>query len=86
MRLLGYYTAEGRTTRYATALVFNINETHLHADVVDLFKKIFNINAHIRHRPETASTCITVSSPIIADFFKTHTGTGAHEKHIPEFI
>lgn len=86
MRLLGYYTAEGRTTKYYTQFTFGLHEKELHSDCAQLLKEIFNIEPAIKEIPETNSLRITLSSPIIADFFQKHCGNGSHYKHLPPFI
>jgi ATP-dependent metalloprotease FtsH len=86
MRLMGYYTAEGRTTKYFTQFVFGIHEKELIKDCVNLIEKIFNIKPHIKEYEDTNSIRITIHSSIISKFFKKHCGNGAKKKHIPSFL
>lgn len=86
MRLLGYYTAEGRTDRYYTQFVFGSHEKALHNDCIGLIKDIFHLTPHIKEITETNSTRITVISPIVSSFFKKYCGNGSHNKHIPEIL
>ncbi len=86
MRLFGYYTAEGRITEYYTQFVFGLHEKELHNDCVQLLKEIFCLEPTIKEIPETNSLRITLSSPIVADFFQKHCGNGSHLKHLPSFI
>ncbi|MBI2627727.1 ATP-dependent zinc metalloprotease FtsH [Candidatus Nomurabacteria bacterium] len=86
MRLLGYYTAEGRATEYYTQFVFGIAEKDLHTDCIKLIKNIFHLEPQTEDVVETNSFRITISSPIVSRFFEKYAGTGSHNKHIPEFI
>ena len=86
MRLLGYYTAEGRTTEYYTQFVFGLHETALHEDCTRLINTTFGVTAHVEPILETNSMRITIHSAPIARFFERHSGTGSHKKHAPEFL
>ena len=86
LRLLGYYTAEGRTERYFTQFVFGLHETDLHTDCISLIESLFKLKPHTRPIPETNSFRIGISSPVVADFFERECGTGSHRKHIPEIL
>lgn len=86
MRLLGYYTAEGRTTAYYTQFVFGSHEKELQKDCINLIKNIFKIEPNITDVKKSNSTRINISSPIIAMFFERHCGNGSHNKHLPQFI
>ncbi len=86
MRLLGYYTAEGRTEEYYTQFVFGLHEKKLHEDCIQLIRRFFKFHPSVKEVPETNSLRITISSPIIADFFEKQCGTGSHRKHIPEML
>ncbi len=86
MRLLGYYTAEGRTTQYFTQFVFGLHEKALQNDCRNLIKKIFNVDPHMQEIPATNSFRITIHSSLIAKFFERHAGTGSKNKHVPGFI
>ncbi len=86
MRLLGYYTAEGRTERYYTELTFGAHEKELHQDCQQLFKDIFSLTPRIKEYPEMNTTKVNISSPIVAHFFAQHCGTGSHHKHVPEIL
>ena len=86
MRLMGYYTAEGRTTKYFTQFIFGIHEKELIEDCANLIEKIFNIKPDIKDYADTSSTRITIYSSMISKFFKKHCGNGAKKKHIPSFL
>jgi len=85
MRLLGYYTAEGRKTDYYLQFVFGSHEKSLHQDCISLMKNIFNLNPHLAYTPDNTLR-ITYSSKVLADFFEKHCGNGSHNKHIPQFL
>jgi len=86
MRLLGYYTAEGRTTEYYTQFVFGLHETDLHQDCISLIESVFKLKYAVQPVHESHSFRITVSSPIVAQFFERECGTGSHHKHVPEIL
>jgi ATP-dependent metalloprotease FtsH len=86
MKLMGYYTAEGRTTKYFTQFIFGIHEKELIEDCANLIEKIFNIKPNIKDYKDINSTRITVHSSVISKFFKKHCGNGAKKKHIPSFL
>ena len=85
MRLLGYYTAEGRCTRYYVEFVFGAHEKELHRDCISLMQYIFNLEPQLE-LTEDNSLRIKYSSVPLSDFFEQHCSTGSHEKHVPEFI
>lgn len=86
MKLLGYYTAEGRTTEYYTQFSFGLHKKNLHEDCVQLIKKIFGFEPTLKEIKETNSLRININSPIIARFFEKYCGNGSHNKHLPSFI
>ncbi len=83
--LLGYYTAEGRTTSYYTEFVFGSHEEKLHNDSITLMRDIFNIEPHLRYT-EDNTLRITWHSKALSEFFERTCGNGSHNKHIPEFL
>jgi|GEM_PF-11361 len=85
MRLLGYYTAEGRTTDYYLQFVFGSHEINLHKDCIFLMKEIFNLDPRLDYTSDN-SLRITYSSKVLADFFEKHCGNGSHNKHIPQLL
>jgi ATP-dependent metalloprotease FtsH len=84
MRLLGYYVAEGRDNG-CVQLVFNTNETAFHADCLDLFRRLFGVEAVAEPTPDNATRITAYSAPL-GRFFARHCGTGCRNKHIPEFL
>ncbi|MFQ6049555.1 MAG: ATP-dependent metallopeptidase FtsH/Yme1/Tma family protein [Candidatus Paceibacterales bacterium] len=85
MKLLGYYTAEGRKTDYYLQFVFGTKEKKLHQDCINLMKEIFGVSPHLRYTEEN-SLRITYHSKFLAKFFEKHCGNGSHNKHVPEFL
>ena len=85
MKLLGYYTAEGRKTDYFTQFIFGSHEATLHQDCINLMQKIFNLKPHLE-QTEDNSLRITYHSKFLGEFFEKHCGNGSHHKHIPEFL
>jgi len=86
LKLLGYYTAEGRVTKYSVEFVFGSHEKELHQDCIELSKKIFNLNPLPLKFTEDNSVRIRYASSTLADFFKSQCGTGSYNKHIPKFL
>jgi ATP-dependent metalloprotease FtsH len=84
MRLLGYYTAEGRENG-CLEFTFGTHETDLHADCVATVLAVFGATAKVNHTSHN-STKITFHSAPLGRFFERHCGTGSHEKHVPAFI
>jgi len=85
LRLLGYYTAEGRRTPYAVQFVFGAHEQSLHEDCIILMERCFHLTPHLEKTPDNTLR-ITYHSKTLGDFFERHCGNGSHHKHIPEFL
>ncbi|MFH1714059.1 MAG: AAA family ATPase [Candidatus Nealsonbacteria bacterium] len=85
LKILGYYTAEGRKEDYYLQFVFGAHEKDLHQDCIGLMKEIFNAEPHLRYT-EDNSLRITYHAKFLGEFFERHCGTGSHHKHIPEFL
>jgi ATP-dependent metalloprotease FtsH len=84
MRLLGYYTAEGRDNG-CVQFVFGAHEADLHADCIALGQKLFGLTPAVDHT-EDNSTRITFYSAPLGRFFARHCGAGSRNKHVPEFL
>ena len=85
MRLFGYYTAEGYA-RKEIDFCFNKNESEYLEDVRKLMLDTFDILPHTeRNSTKNAVNLIYQSKPI-AEVFKTYCGSGARNKHVPEFL
>ena len=86
LKLLGYYTAEGRTTKYSVEFVFGAHEKRIYQDCIKLVKKIFNLESLPLFFTEDNSVRIRYSSCDLARFFENQCGNGSHNKHIPELL
>src|SRR5439155_12005296 len=84
MRLLGYYTAEGRENS-CLEFTFGTHETDLHADCVERMERVFGVRPRVRSTPDN-STKITYHIAPLGRFFARHCGTGSHAKHIPALL
>ncbi len=84
MRLLGYYTAEGRDNG-CVQFVFGSHEADLHADCIALGEQFFGLSPKVDHT-EDNSTRITFYSAPLGRFFNRHCGNGSRNKHVPEFL
>ncbi len=85
MRLIGYFLAEGHTTKIInqTGFSFNRNEAEYIEDCKNLLSKITNRKISIRH-PNPNSTQILIHSKEWHDFFRNICGE-KKEKHVPKF-
>ena len=86
MRLLGYYTAEGRKLEYGVEFVFGAHEEKLHQDCISLMNKIFTKQKPGLTLTEDNSLRITFFAKPLGEFFEKHCGNGSQNKHIPEFL
>ena len=84
MRLFGYYAAEGYA-RKEIDFCFNTNEREYHDDVIGLMRQIFGLEPSRIVRRGNATNIVYYAKPLAA-FFAHHVGSGAHGKHIPEFL
>ena len=84
-RLFGYYVAEGYA-RKGVDFCFGEKEKEKIEDVVNLMKKIFNLEpSRIRKITPGAINIIYYCTPL-GHFFAFHCGKGAKNKHVPEFL
>jgi ATP-dependent metalloprotease FtsH len=84
LRVLGYYTAEGRENG-CLEFTFGSHETDLHADCIEVVERLFGVKAKVR-ATEDNSTKLTFHSAPLGRFFARHCGTGSHQKHVPAFL
>ncbi len=91
LKLMGYYTAEGlyhvrsRSLRFC----FATTEEDLHQDCTALMKEVFGLVKVGRFNNNTFNKSATVlyyNSVPVADFFARYCSTGAHNKHVPDFL
>jgi len=85
MRILGYYTAEGHRTKYATQFTFGAKEKRLHKDCINLMKKIFNLIPSLEYTNDNTLK-IKYFSKFLGDFFEQNCGNRSKNKHIPESL
>ncbi|MBR9704273.1 hypothetical protein GOV12_02590, partial [Candidatus Pacearchaeota archaeon] len=85
MRLLGYFLAEGHTTKSInqTGFTFNINEKEYINDVINILTELTGRKISIRH-PNTGSTQILIHSKEWFGFFRNFCGE-KDKKHVPDF-
>ncbi len=90
LRLFGYFLSEGnvqdKPCRTFITFTLNIKEKDIVNDIKEISKKIFNIKAIVRERPETKTVVVSLYSAKLARFFKQIFGNGAKDKKIPNFI
>ncbi|MCC6349471.1 MAG: ATP-dependent zinc metalloprotease FtsH [Candidatus Eisenbacteria bacterium] len=84
LKLLGFYTAEGRDNG-CVEFTFGSHESDLHSEVAGLLKSIFGVEARLVASPDN-STRIIVHSATLGRFFSRLCGTGTHGKHVPEML
>lgn len=84
IRLLGYYTAEGRCNR-SLEFVFGEDEYEVYNDCIDLMKEVFDVEPALEITKDHAIKIKYYSAPL-GRFFSKYCGNGARGKHIPEFL
>ena len=82
-RLLGYYAAEGYA-RKEVDFCFGTHETTYHADLTEKMRKVFGAKPDVR--VAGSRTNIIYASKLLAWFFSTQCGKGAHNKHVPQWL
>jgi len=91
MRLMGYYTAEGLYHKQSHDLrfCFGSHEEKFHKDCIKLMEAVFSLKGpkfFNNNTTDRSALVIYYNSTPIARFFAKHCGSGAHNKHIPEFL
>ncbi|MEK7521571.1 MAG: AAA family ATPase [Patescibacteria group bacterium] len=84
MKLLGFYTAEGRGIPYLE-FIFGIHETSLHKEVISLMHEVFGVYP-VLEKTQDNTLRIKYHSAHLGRFFIKHCGSGSHNKHVPELI
>jgi DNA primase len=84
LKLIGYYIAEGSNNRAYIRFSLGNHEEKFATEIVDLIKKIFNLEAsiHRRHGNKTGLE-VTACHAYLADIFEHLCGKGSDQKHIP---
>lgn len=85
MKLLGFYTAEGRGTG-SLEFTFGAQEKDLIAECVLLMEEVFGIKEKVLEKTETNTIRVKYYSAHLGRFFGNFCGNGSHNKHVPEFI
>jgi len=85
LTLFGYYAAEGYA-RKELDFCFNVKETNYIEEVKRLMLDIFGLRPDVERTITPNAVNIVYHSKPLAAFFKKHCGSGAHAKHIPEFL
>ena len=84
MKLLGYYTAEGRENG-CLEFTFVTHEPDLHADVIDGMREVFGVEPKLVSTADHG-TNITYHVAALGRFFARQCGNGSHGKHVPELL
>jgi len=85
MRLLGYYTAEGRKLAFGVEFTFGAKEKTLHQDCIQLMNLLTSQKPYLIFTKDN-SLKITFLGKVLGEFFEKNCGTGSHNKHAPEFL
>lgn len=85
MKLLGYYTAEGRGTG-ALEITFGVHETDLIEDFTSLMAEVFGLEEPVLERTVDNTVRIKYYSRHLGRFFARYCGNGSHQKQVPAFI
>ncbi|HHT74624.1 MAG TPA: hypothetical protein GXZ80_01030 [Euryarchaeota archaeon] len=90
LRLAGFYLSEGnsvtKVTKAHVCFTFHEDEVDYQNDVIRIVKDLFGLKASIKTSSKQKSCHISVDSANLARFFEATFGTGAENKHIPDFI
>lgn len=84
MRLVGYYLAEGSTSKDFVSFSFNKNENEYVDDVVKLVKKIFHLNCRVKLHP--TSKVVFIDNRLLVQFFKNLFENKSTKKRLPEWM
>ncbi len=84
MKLLGYYTAEGRVNK-GVEFVFGSHEDAYIKEVLELMSDIFGLQGYVLYTEENSAR-IAYRASRLGSFFEKMAGTGSHNKHIPEIL
>jgi len=84
MKLLGYYTAEGRVNK-GVEFVFGSHEDAYIREVLELMSDIFELRTYPFYT-DSNSVRLTYRASLVGPFFELMAGTGSHNKHVPEIL
>ncbi len=85
LKLIGYWIAEGSSHRAYIRFSLGNHEEEFAAEIVQLIKKVFGLEAKIYRRPNSIKTGleITACHAKLANILENLCGKGASNKHIP---
>lgn len=87
LRLIGWYLAEGSTTKYTVNFVLSAKEIKYAKEIVRSAKKIFRQKAgtNIKERHGGTTLSVDIYSKVAATFFAQF-GRGAKNKFVPQWV
>ena len=85
MKLLGFYTAEGRFSGSFVEFVFGAHESVLHEECIGLMREAFHLEPSVTSTPDHTLR-ITYHSTPLGEWFAKQCGNGSHHKHVPELL
>ena len=85
LKLIGYYIAEGSSHRAYIRFSLGNHEEDFAEEIVQLIKRLFDLEAKIYRRPRGIKTGIEITAchANLANIFENLCGKGAGNKHIP---
>jgi intein/homing endonuclease len=89
MWLSGLYIAEGSCGNRDKSLTFSLNknETEYANQILDYAKKVFDLDGHIDDRSHIDNTInVIITSQALVQWFRNTFGSGAYNKHLPEWM
>ncbi len=84
MKLLGYYTAEGRGNG-CLEFTFGTHEPDLYNDALEGVREIFGVEGVLQHTADNSTKVVFYSAPL-GRFFERLCGTGSKNKHVPDVL
>jgi len=85
MRVLGFYTAEGRFAGHFMQFVFGAHERPLHQACIELMQRLFSLSPSLEATADHTLRLTYHSTPV-GEFFVRQCGNGSHHKHVPECL
>ncbi len=84
LKAFGYFTAEGRCGG-CLELVFGAHEPDVYGDFINCMRRVFNLEPVLEFTTDN-SVKVKYYSHHLGRFFSRYCGTGAYNKHLPDFI
>lgn len=85
-RLLGYYLAEGSSTKGTVTFAFSQLEEEFIGDTVSLLQKVFAQSSYVADSKASKSTVVVISSRILSCLFEKLCGKGAGRKQLSPVV